>query len=323
MTIADRHLSPTVEVRKPTLSPTALGNAEVCGRRLQFYLDPDVSGTTGQGLARGQAWHWMMEQFNRLRLYYQAQGEPPPDDLDVEEWLMAMGWGYYTEQTKRPDYVAHDSDLAHELVQEQLAAMYKAWAATPAHAWLDPGTTIATVEAEVLTEMGSPHHQMRGFIDAIYHMETGDFDGYEGLGDHLTILVDYKTASRRWGSDTYTVVKNGKDEQLFGDLRKMPQASLYTEAWERSTGERVDWFVYDIVTVTGVFQRIWCDVRPEKREPFIDHWREVSEMIHLHQTAGIDMPTNPGHYLCSEKWCSYWDLCPMGAGLHSEKARAK
>lgn len=308
----DRHLSPTVKERKPTLSPTAISDFEVCGRRLQFYLDPDIpKGGTDMGLAKGRAWHWMMEQFARYRLAAQ-EGLVDTEDL-ADDWLdrlYAIGVGYFEQEINREDFQPREDD-DRPGVHSQLWTMLTSWVTDPGQMWLaaDGSITVETVEANVLTELGSDHHQLNGYIDAVYRITDGE--------DHHVVLVDYKAKGKAVGSNEYTI--DDETGRLMGDPRKFIQAPLYAEGWERSTGEIVSWVVFDVMTKAGKFQRIWVDVRPSKRQPLIERWQQVSSTVHMYQEAGMDMPTNPGHYLCSEKWCSYWDICPMGAPYESEK----
>lgn len=299
----DTRMSVSVEERKPTLSPTAVDNYEACGARLEFYLNPDIPGQTTLGLATGRAWHWGMEQWGRLRIASQ-QGVVSIDDL-ADDWmdrLHAIITGHLIEDTNRDDFVWQPGDDISQAVAE-LWTMQQAWASDPNYMWLaeDGSVTVDTVEVRVLTEMGSPHHQMHGYIDAVFRLIDEP------------ILVDYKSAGRAWGSPK--VYEDKESGRLMGDPRKLIQAPLYAEAYERSTGERVNWVVFDVMTKAGRFQRVWVDVSPERRQPFITRWQLVSQAIHLHQSAGVPMAPNPGSFLCSPKWCSYWDICPMGEPL--------
>ncbi len=318
----DSRLSISVEYRKETLSPTAIDYAMTCGRKLQFYLDPDQPrGGTNLNLARGHAWHWMMEQWGRFRLWaqeYRPDVENPVELLD-QEWLgklYSLGMGHLTETMHSDEYEAHPKDDSFDEVADQLWTMLKVWSGNPHYMWMGDGITFQTVEARVLTEMGSDHHQMQGYLDAVVEIEAERDkeleEKYPGIDTTVrqTVLVDYKSAGRAWGTDRVRY-----DEELgryIGDPRKIVQAPLYAEAWERATGDVVQWVCFDVMTIKGKFMRVWVPVAPAKREPLLVRWRQVSDEIQMYREAGVDMPANPGHFLCSSKWCPYWDRCPLG-----------
>lgn len=336
----DSRVSSSVEYRKPTLSPTAIDHAMICGRRLQYYMDPDVPhGGTNMSQAVGRAWHWMMEQWGRLRMYTDTEthdevmplliGGAELTEKPGDGWfnlLYAMGVGHLTETIKSDEYIARaDDDL--DAACSTLWAMLTHWRQSPDAMWLGKGLKYQAVELRVLTEMGSEHHQMNGYIDAVLTLTTEtspELSRYEGLSQReiQTILVDYKSAGKVWGSDRVTF--DEKLNRYIGDPRKIIQAPLYAEAWERTTGEVVDYVCFDVMTYKGKFMRVWVPVTPEKRAPMLERWQQVSDEIVMYREAGKDMPANPGHFMCSEKWCPFWDRCPMGAPYtNSGKARGQ
>lgn len=285
----------TVEIRKPTLSPTALSEYEICGRRGQFYHDPDIPRVTTLGLAKGGAWHTGMETFGQMRLEMGDDRVAGLDPAEVRaEIIEAINEAFHQSVTA-PNYAADPEDDLEQATKD-LITMVDAWQAEPHNQWMGPDVTIEAVEAEVIAELGSPSHQFHGVIDSVYNLAT-----------YGTVLTDFKTAARRW---SHTGAGDGKGD---GNPRKLVQAPLYAEAWLRSTGEQVNWFAYDVMTYAGHFERVWVDVRPEVRAPFVQRWNDISDMITTY--AGMDLPTNPGAMLCSQKWCSFWTYCPMGEGL--------
>ena len=291
-------MSTQVEIRKPTLSPTALSAYEICGRRGQFYHDPDIPRVTTQGLAKGSAWHWAMETFNRARLYYGDHVVGLIDNTDLADRLSSIMIGYLTDVMSRDDYETRDDDEPIEVVVSQLWTMLTSWMSERNNMWMGNEVKIESIEEEVWVEFGSDHHQFRGFLDAVYRVP-----------DYGVVGVDYKSAGRAWA---HQKDGHGKGD---GDPRKLPSAPLYAEGWLRSTGEVMDYFAFDVMTVAGKFERVWVDVRAEVRAAFVDRWIKTSNQIELHRAAGMDMPTNPSAILCSPKWCSFWALCPMGEGL--------
>lgn len=286
----------SVEILKPHLSPSALADYEICGRRGQFHQDPTIPRFTTQGLLFGKAWHHMMETYGRARLYYSDLTVGSLDPAKVLERLTHIGLGYMAEGARRDDYVTLEDDEPWEDLELALRRMINVWLSSPSYRWMGENVNITTVETQVRVEFGSDTHQFLGYLDAVY-----DVPGYGAVG------VDYKTASRAWSGS-----------KLEGDPRVLPQAPLYAEAWMRDTGEQMNSVAFDVMTKGGKFQRVFVDTRPEVRQPFIERWKGVAESIELHRAANKPMPVNPSHYLCSAKWCGYWDLCDMGAPLETK-----
>lgn len=276
---------------KPTLSPTALGNYLTCGRRGQYYHQKIIPTVTTVGLALGGAWHKGMETFQQARMYYgdRLLGLMPADLL-IDNLYQIMA-GHFAEEAAQEDFVWGNGESVGE-VHERLHKMISAWTAHDGNKWMGNETTPIATEEEVVVEFGSNNHVMRGFIDLILD------------SPHGVIGVDHKTAGRAWGGT-----------KAAGDPRKLIQAPLYAEAYMRLTGVEMNHFCYDVVTYAGKVQRVWVNVSQEVREPFIKRWQEMSDEIYTMEMAGLDMPTNPDANLCSEKWCSYWSICPMGEAL--------
>jgi hypothetical protein len=308
-----------VEIRKPSLSPTALSEYEICGRRGQYYHDPDIPRGTGLGLLKGGAWHHGLEAFNRARLYYGDLHVAiiEPDELYERLYHLMIGhlWeGIYAPDGQyQPDFVPPFTPADGEGWEEQnqaaidaavydLATMAKTYALMPAaNRWMGDGYQVEAVEQMVLTEFGSEYHQMHGVIDVVINSKR-----------YGPIPVDYKSAGKKWSGP-----------KAKGDPRRLIQAPLYAEAWTRITGEQVNWFAYDVMQVNGKFERYFVDVSPEVRAPFVKRWNNVSAQIQMHKEAGIDHPHNPSSFLCDPRWCGFWPICDMGAGLEQAMKREK
>lgn len=270
---------------RDTLSPSALASFEICGARGQYYKDPNQPRTSSLGTARGRAWHKAMEFWNTNR---DTAKLLDPDLL--KDALYKEAAKELAAVTSSPEMVWFDGDSAPVALAELWAMVQAFVAADPGTRWDEPGISVLGAEVPVLGDFGSPHHVMPGVIDAVFEV-NGDVIG-----------VDYKSAGRAWGG--------AKAE---GDPRKVIQPPLYAAAWAAQNGRPMDWFCMDVMTVKGKFQRIWVPTHPTVREPFVDRWNHMSAQITMHKEQGMNMPTNPGHILCSEKWCNYWEVCPMGA----------
>lgn len=272
---------------RPTLSPTALSAYEICGRRGQYYQDPNIpKGPPTAAMARGSAYHKALEFYNTLRL----NGEPLPDK---HEMLEVMG---HTLQgiVDQPDFEWADGAEKVDTVDALARMVTRWWTPSEPHIrWDQPGIEVVAVETQLFVSEFGRIHDFNGYADVIYDVPT--------LGH---VGVDHKSTGKAWGG-----------MKAAGDPRKLVQAPLYAEAYERRTGIPMDWFVFDVMTVAGKFQRVWVPTNLVARAPFITRWEEISESINLHRLAGLDMPTNPGHILCTEKWCQFWTICPMGESL--------
>jgi len=278
----DRREEPTDKMTEastplPTLSPSALGAYEICGRRGQYYHDRTIERTTTMPLAVGSSYHAVLEHSYRT-------GEIELDDL------IAIGMLDLQERVEADDFVSHPGDMDMLEAAANLERMIMSWHTTEGTRWHN----ISDVEYKVEAQLGQ-HHRMLGFIDLVVN------DPLHGI-----ILIDHKTAGKMWGG-----------AKKAGDPRKLVQAALYAESYAMQTGEEPSHFAYDVMTYAGRFHRVWVPIHSMARAPFIDRWREVSDSIFIHESNGIPMPTNPSGFLCSPKWCSYWDMCPMGAELDS------
>lgn len=287
-------LSVPFVVTKPTLSPTALGAYEICLRRGQYYHDPDIPpGPPTLAQVEGTAWHRAMEYVNVL-MRDNKPGWDPVSDPNMVDFMYDVMQGSLIQTMEDTEVIVEEGeDPAGSLIR--FVAILDRWSTGPPHdRWVHPKVEVIGVERQLYLEdgFGDGTHAFNGYADAILRIED--------LGN---VGVDYKKTGRAWGG-----------AKAAGDPRKLIQAPLYAEAWEAETGEAMDWFVYDVMTNVGKFQRVWVPTSAEVRAPIIDRWREMSELINVYQDRG-DFPTNPGHILCSAKWCGFWEVCPMGSAF--------
>ena len=148
--------------------------------------------------------------------------------------------------------------------------------------------------------------EVEGSEVAFYAPLTADWftQGYVDLvlRNRITgrlVIVDHKTAAKKW--------KAGK-----GSARTDEQAPLYKWAWWTLTGERPDDFYYDVMTYDGQFERRLIQVTDAQIQAVLD--RAISYTAVLDAVPLDRLPTSGvGHFLCSEKWCDHWAICPAGA----------
>jgi len=166
--------------------------------------------------------------------------------------------------------------------------------------WVTPGVEVAAHEELLYVEnFQDTSHDFIGYADAVLRVP----------GVYGVVGVDYKATGKAWGGAKGS-----------GDPRKLVQPPLYAEAWEQMHSEPMDWFVMDVMTKAGKFQRVWVPTGWEVREPFLGRWTDVVQDIDSHRDQGHNHPTNPSHFLCSVDYCDYWDFCPMGQPLTDNMA---
>ena len=296
----DTGLAVPVQIGRPTLSPSALGAYEICGRRGQYYQDPNIpKGPPNLNMARGSAWHAALEYANTIRLERETSTDLyDPKDLAAGMLEGAMG-KVATETLDRitsdPDFTLEPNESVGDAAWYLNQMLLTYLTAEPGDRWALEKVRLVDKEMHLFIPDFGLTHDFNGYADAVY-----DVDGITGH-----IGVDYKATSKAWGGD-----------KAKGDPRKLLQAPLYAESYERLTGIPMDWFAFDVMTIAGKFQRVWVPTNPTVRKPFLERWHQMTETINLHHEAGQEMPTNPGHILCSAKWCPFFDkICPMGSQL--------
>lgn len=274
---------------RKTLSPSALSSYEICGRRGQYYHDPTIPRKSSMGTAIGSAWHAALEWYDLARMGQVEWAEEDPVPV-----MQGVAVKTLADRMADESFEWRDGDPSTEEAVAQLHVMLESWAATDVGAKWDGDTEtnieIVASEVEVFADFGSEHHIFHGYLDRVVRV------------DGTLVGTDNKSTGRAYGG------RKGS-----GDPRELPQAPLYAEAWSQEFGEEMNHFAFDVTTKAGKFQRIWVPTSPLVRAPFIERWRNVSESIALHESKGLDMPCNPSHFLCSEKWCDYYKICPMGA----------
>ncbi len=298
MILVDEDLDLTVPAvdpttRRPTLSPSALSDYEICGRRGQYHHDPNIpKGPPTINMARGVGFHKGLESANLARLARDLSPGVPEPDLVEHLVNVAETWVLEVNATQKPGLFT-DAELAE--TRTIFDRVFQArWQGGEAVMWREKGIELVAFEQLLYVPSFGTHHAFHGYADAIYSVPEVGIVG-----------VDYKLAGKMWSG-----------AKLAGDPRVLIQAPLYAEAWERlHPGLEMNWFAYDLYTIGGKFHRVWVPTAARLREPFIRRWEEVSASIKLHEDAGLPMPTNPSHILCSEKWCGFWEVCPMGGPL--------
>jgi len=129
-----------------------------------------------------------------------------------------------------------------------------------------------------------------GYIDAIWQSTKEPDRSYEHVG------IDFKTAGRKWTQD-----KADHSLQATMYIAMMYQAGLITSLPAK--------FEFHIFTKTK---------KPEVQ--ILKTWRDAQDLIELYNLIGIVWDAieqgvfvpNSGTWLCSQKYCDFWDRCKGG-----------
>ncbi|MDR3361851.1 MAG: PD-(D/E)XK nuclease family protein [Desulfovibrio sp.] len=100
---------------------------------------------------------------------------------------------------------------------------------------------------------------------------------------------DLKSAARKWSE--------GKE---VGN----PQPPVYSFLLKRTRNLDAA-FSFEVLTHKGDHQHIPVETRPEDLQPIIARAHGLLFSVQ----SGVFMPAEPGHWLCSPKWCGYWWSC--------------
>lgn len=134
-------------------------------------------------------------------------------------------------------------------------------------------------EKKVAYELGG--YPVVGFVDAIFPDEG----------------VDWKTSTRPW------------------DAKKIRDARLQATAYDLGTGiAEWDFVVFSVSDSDepeyGVHRVSVNDFDRRRFEAMVRAWGPLVQSVDIE-----DFPIRPGssNWLCSEKWCDFWKMCPGGA----------
>lgn len=152
-----------------------------------------------------------------------------------------------------------------------------------------PTTTPQSAERQIDITMKDPEGRViRTVIDRI---------------DEDTTVIDYKSARNPWSAERLE--------------QKKPQAYLYMAAFVQEYGIPPKAFEFHVFSRTSPAIAVW----PVVYEPAAIN-RYLTYVVRP-KIAAIEagiFPANTDGWHCSERWCDYWQHCPMGAAAHPEAA---
>lgn len=265
-----------------SMRQSLLSSWTICGRRAWYSMHGDLPYATSQAAAMGTAHHSGMELVYR---------ETPDDNPRVvTPALRSKAYGaaiasFDLEVERAEDRFRWDGDrddaLNIVIARLDLALDRLLW----------QGRVLAVEKS--FTHGWRPGWTAHGTIDLVL------------LAFDQAIGVDHKTAYRRWAANKRTT------------LLELPQAGWYMDAWDaENPATPMASFTFDIVSgmgnSLGVERRVLAPT-PDERSRVRSLFTEAALAMDALDAAGVDYPANPGHMLCSDKYCDAWDHCPYGA----------
>lgn len=257
------------------LRQSTIGSFDICMRRAGYDMRPNQPRRSGEARCVGTAYHGGLEEAYRSRT-----NEAFPATLD---------------NVKRAAQEAFEAE----------AALFDAWATSKEASWqrvtdmLDvyfnnehywsQRYEVLGVEQEFFLPLTN-NWFLKGSIDLVLRQPD----------DGRVILVDHKTAGRKWKKNKHLP-------------EKQVQAVIYCWAWWMATGEIPDHFSFDVMTYKGEFERRECKVEPRHMRAVLDKAVGVARVFDA--VPGDVLPGNPSSDLCSGLYCDHFLICPMGAAL--------
>lgn len=281
--LRDPHnLKPIVEKRLVrTISPSRISTADKCLTALEYSLDRRIPYVTDQTRAIGTAYHAGLEAFYSAR----------PEEMmaDANEKLQA--------ESETPGFAWDEGSGLDDawLIVEGMLHTYLA-----DECWWPDDHTVLGVEVEMLAPLRRGWVR-RGYTDLVLEHEYEEMpeDSFDAVTRKELILVDHKSARKPW--------KRHKES-----WRQTPQPSWYVDlALECFPGYDRYRFVFDVMTLDGKFERREAPVSHASIEGTRGKAHRVCDLI----DQGGPYPPNVGSFLCSEKWCDWWSICPFGAAF--------
>lgn len=268
-------------------SQTLLNTADTCLRRAQYRLARAVPSVYSDPSVTGTGYHGGLEHYYRAR---QATGGVVPDEALILDCYQAVET---TVREEIDNIVRYGSELKLEGSPETVIANAQAMVHhffAGAH-YYPEGWTVLAVEQKFYLPGVLDNWYTGGVIDLVVHSEASG-----------TVLVDQKTAGKKWNKNK-------------GTVRDSNQPAMYADAWLKLTGDRVAGMFYDVMTYDGTFERRWCPVTDAAIESVQKKERILVPLLEETQTGSLELPGNTSSFLCSEKWCDYWRICPFGEAL--------
>lgn len=97
-----------------------------------------------------------------------------------------------------------------------------------------------------------------------------------------------------------------------GDADGNPQLELYTLMRLKETGQQVDTIALDVLVKTKTPKVVTVKApAPRNFEPTKRRLEMAAKVVESGAFYPAD-PTGPSGWVCTQKWCGYFDICPFG-----------
>jgi hypothetical protein len=265
-----------------------IGNAETCLKRAAYSLADPVY-KTGEARAIGTAYH------KALEIYYAGRQSGLPAAPEPAQVGLFVEDAY--EEFDREIEKAGETwvwETSKDQCQDKIRAMLMTYF-TGSHSWDGASTSFYWPEGYrvIGTEVSFTHEWYQG------HFAHGTIDLVLEDPNGWTVLVDHKTAKKKW--------PQGKE-----DPRKNIQAPWYVYWWSTLNETSDVYFAFDVMTYGGTFER--RPVRPTVKDQELVLAKAKFYAGILSTLGPDDLAGNTSSALCSERYCDSWSVCPHGAG---------
>ena len=112
-------------------------------------------------------------------------------------------------------------------------------------------------------------------------------------------------------------IKGRADNQEWADRELQP--SFYYELFKALYGRYPHEFVYDEIVPLKT-KTNYVGITTRRDQAALERWKLYLRAFLRDLNAGIFRPAEPGHFLCSEKWCGFFKTCPYAKGRVSVAA---
>ena len=254
-----------------------LGDVDTCLRRAQYKIElpPPMISTAWSAL--GTAYHKALEIF-----YKTGEAKAYQAAVDV----------YWDEIEITSKEVRYKADLPNDdKTLDTLWAMLNSYFDGGRY-WPVDRYKVLGVEESFTVEQGDGS-KFHGTIDLVLEDQDSGW----------TILVDHKTAGRKWKSDK-------------SNPRRNNQSPFYSFWWQELHPETPGVvFFFDVMTYKGEFSRLPSISDERHQAAVMKKATDFQLLYELVRGAGVDLPVNPSSTLCSPLYCDFWDVCPSGEAL--------
>lgn len=257
--------------RKPYFSPTQLDMLTRCGEQYRRRYIEGEKIPPGAALLQGAAMHDVAATNFRQKIYSAR-------DLKVDDMVEMADANFTSKLAGEGIWLsAEERSRGQDVVIEESRARARGF-------------------AQIHAQQQAPDYQPE-MVEERHQIELpGPYDllGILDLADNKKRLVDLKTASRKKYGD---------------DAEKSVQLTVYAAIYRQKRGEMPSEIRLDVAVQTAAgncSRQVLATTRARGDfEALINRINTAARIVQ----AGAFMPAEPGNWICSPKFCGYWDTC--------------